>query len=42
MLFNGFVFVWSPYLRKDIECLENVQRRATKLVKGMKHKSYED
>jgi len=50
LLFNGFLrphleycmSVWSPYLRKDIECLERVQCRGTKLVKGMKHKSYEE
>jgi len=38
------VSVWLPYLRKDIECLENVQCRATKVVKCtcMKRKSYEE
>jgi len=33
--------VWSPYKRRDIGCLEKVQRRATKLVKGLKNCSYE-
>ena len=33
--------VWSPYLAKDIETLEKVQRRATKLVGGIKKWSYE-
>jgi len=32
--------VWSPYLRKDIECLERVQRRPTKLVGSLKKKPY--
>ena len=27
---------WSPFLRKDILCIEQVQRRATKLVEGFK------
>ena len=33
---------WSPHFRKDIECLEKVQHRAIKLVKGFKKYSYED
>jgi len=32
---------WSPYLVKDIETLEKVQRRATKCVMGMKDRKYE-
>ena len=34
--------VWHPHLRKNINQIENVQRRATKLVKGISNLSYED
>ncbi|BHF81826.1 hypothetical protein SprV_0802496000 [Sparganum proliferum] len=33
---------WRPWLVKDQACLERVQRRATKLVNGLKSQSYTD
>ena len=27
---------WSPYLRKDIDMLEKIQRRETKLIPGLR------
>lgn len=36
------VQAWSPFLRKDIEALERVQRRATKLVPEIRNLSYEN
>ena len=34
--------MWSPYLKKDIECIEKVQRRATKLVKRLYYITHEE
>ena len=33
---------WCPYLLKDIEVMEKVQRRARKMVLGLKNLQYED
>ena len=36
------VSAWNPYLRKDIEILERVQRRATKKAPGLSGYEYEE
>ena len=33
---------WSPYLRKYIDMLEQIQRRATKLIPGLRYLRYEE
>ena len=34
--------IWNPHLEKQKEAIENVQRRATKLIPGLFHMSYPD
>ena len=33
---------WRPYRKKDIDTLEHIQRRATKITPGLRDHSYEE
>ena len=40
---NSFLYILkSPYLRKDIDMLETIQRKATKLIPGLRDLRYEE
>ena len=33
---------WNPYIRKDVDMLDKLQRRATKLIPGLRDLTYEE
>ena len=34
--------MWNPQYRRDMDLLERIQRRGTKMVQGIEHPHYED
>ncbi|KAK4832267.1 hypothetical protein QYF61_021666 [Mycteria americana] len=36
------VQLWSPQYKKDMDLLQGVQKRATKMIRGVEHLSYEE
>ncbi|KFQ93172.1 hypothetical protein Y956_01961, partial [Nipponia nippon] len=36
------IWLWSPQHKEDVDLLEQIQRRATKMVRGLEHLCYED
>ena len=36
------IYAWGPQHKKDLEFLELVERRATKMIRGLEHLSYEE
>ena len=41
-LIDACWLILQPYLKKHIDMIENIQRRATKLIPGLSDLSYED
>ena len=37
-----YIQAWVPQYRKDVEVLEQVQGRATKMIRGLEHLCYEE
>ena len=37
-----YIQAWSPYIRKDMDMLEQIQRRANKLIPGLRYIRYEE
>ena len=42
LLLECCIQAWSPYIRKDIDVLEQIQRRATNLIPGLRDLRYEE
>ena len=36
------IYVWGPQYKKDVKLLESVQKRVTKMMRGLEHVPYKD
>ena len=39
---ENYIQAWRPYCKQDIDTLERIQRRATKMIPELRHHSYEE
>lgn len=42
LLLKYYIQIWCPYFKKDVEIVERVARRTTKMIHGLENKPYDE